>query len=63
MAKVVVDPKNLPKRAIPIPGAKPAVFSLPHKDLGHPEEVDEFRKLIRDLRRVKQALALPLPPL
>jgi hypothetical protein len=50
MAKVVVDPKSLPERAIPIPGAKPAVFSLPHKVLGHAEEVDEFRKLIREIR-------------
>jgi hypothetical protein len=46
-----MDPKTLPERTVPIPGAKPAVFSLPHKDLGHPEEVDEFRKLIRQIRR------------
>jgi hypothetical protein len=51
MAKVVVDPKSLSDRAVPIPGAKPPVFSLPYKDLGHPEEVDEFLKLIREIRR------------
>lgn len=51
VAKVVVDPKSLPDRAVPIPGAKPPVFSLPCKDLGHPEEVDEFRELIREIRR------------
>jgi len=51
MAKIVVDPNSLPDRAIPIPGAKPPVFSLPYKDLGHPEEVDTFRKLIREIRQ------------
>jgi hypothetical protein len=51
MAKVVIDPKSLPDRAVPIPGAKPPVFSLPYKDLGHPEEVDEFLKLVREIRR------------
>jgi hypothetical protein len=51
MANVVVDPKSLPERAIPIPGSKPPVSSLPYKDLGHPEEVDAFRKLIREIRR------------
>jgi hypothetical protein len=51
MAKVVVDPRSLPDRAVPIPGAKPPVFSLPYQDPGHPEEVDEFRKLLRDIRR------------
>jgi hypothetical protein len=48
MAKVVVDPKSLPDRPVPIPGAKPPVFSLPYKDLGHPEEVDELLKLRSD---------------
>jgi hypothetical protein len=51
MAKIVTDPKSLPERDVPIPGAKPPVSSLPYKDLGHPEEVDEFRKLIREIRR------------
>jgi hypothetical protein len=51
VAKLVVDPRNLPDRVIPIPGAKPPVFSLPYKDLGRPEEVDEFRKLLREIRR------------
>jgi hypothetical protein len=51
MAKVVADPRSLPERAVPIPGAKPPVFSLPHKDLGDPEEADAFRKLIREIRR------------
>jgi len=51
MAKVVVDPKGLPERVNPIPGAKPPVFSLPYRDVGSPGEVDEFRKLIREIRR------------
>jgi hypothetical protein len=51
MAKIVVDPKSLPERAVPIPGAKPPVSSLPYKDIGSPEEVDSFRKLIREIRR------------
>jgi len=50
MAKVVVDPRSLPERAAPIPGAKPPVYSLPYKDIGHPEEVDAFRELIRQIR-------------
>jgi hypothetical protein len=52
MAKIVVDPKSLPDRAVPIPGAKPPVFSLPHKNLGHPKAVDEFLKLVREIRRL-----------
>ena len=51
MAKVVVDPKKLPERNAPIPGAKPSVSTLPYKDFGHPEEVDQFRKVIREIRR------------
>ena len=51
MAKIVVDPKTLPERAVPIPGAKPAASSLPYKDLGCPEEVDAFREFIREIRR------------
>jgi hypothetical protein len=51
VAKVVVDPSALPERAVPIPGAKPPVYSLPYKDLGHPDEVDAFRKLVRKIRR------------
>ena len=50
MAKVVVDPKKLPDRPVPIPGAKPPVCALPYRDLGQPEEVDEFRKVIREIR-------------
>ena len=50
MAKVVINSKNLPERAIPIPGAKEPVSSLPYKDLGHPEEVASFRALIRTIR-------------
>jgi hypothetical protein len=47
-----VDPKKLPERKEPIPGAKPPVYSLPvYDDPGPPEEVDEFLKLIRELRR------------
>jgi hypothetical protein len=51
VAKVVADPKSLPERSVPIHGAKPPVYSLPYKDLGHPEEVDAFRKLVREIRR------------
>ena len=51
MAKVVVDPLSLPERAVPVSGAKPPVYSLPYKDIGHPEEVDTFRELIREIRR------------
>ena len=47
---VVVDPKSLPERAVPIPGAKPPVYSLPYQDPGHPEEVDAFRDLVRGIR-------------
>jgi hypothetical protein len=47
VARVVDNPKSLPDRAVPIPGAKSPVLSLPYKDFGHPEEVDEFWKLIR----------------
>jgi len=51
MAKVVADPKSLPDRTVPIPGAKPPVLSLPYQDPGHPEEVEAFHKLLRDIRR------------
>jgi hypothetical protein len=47
----VVDPRSLPDRAVPIPGAKPPVYSLPYKDNGRPEEVDTFRELIREIRQ------------
>jgi len=43
VAKLIVDPRSLPDRAVPIPGAKPPVFSLRYQDPGHPDEVDEFR--------------------
>lgn len=55
MAKVVFDPKTLPERAAPIPGAKPPVYSFPYKDLGSPEEVDTFRDFVRELRRQQPA--------
>jgi hypothetical protein len=55
MAKIVVDPRLLPERTAPIPATKPPVFSLPYKDLGRPEEVDEFRKFVRELRRQEPA--------
>ena len=51
MARIVVNPKSLPERTVPIPGAKPPVSYLPYADLGHPEEVDTFRDLIREIRR------------
>lgn len=56
MAKLVTDPKSLPERTTPIPGAKPPVSSLPYQDLGHPEEVEEFRRLIREIRRRPDSL-------
>jgi hypothetical protein len=59
MAKVVLDPRTLPERTVPIPGAKPPVTSFPYKDLGHPEEVDSFRLLIRELRRHQPTLPRP----
>jgi hypothetical protein len=55
MAKIVVDPRLLPERTAPIPATKPPVFSLPYKDLGHPEEVEEFRTFLRELRRQEAA--------
>jgi len=55
MAKVVSDPKTLPPRSIRIPGAKPPVSSFPYKDLGRPGEVDEFRRLVRELRNQQSA--------
>jgi hypothetical protein len=57
MAEIILDPRTLPERALPIPGAKAPVTSLPYKDIGCPEEVDAFRKLIREIRRYP-----PMPP-
>jgi hypothetical protein len=51
VAKLILDPKVLPDRTVPIPGAKPPVVSFPFQDLGRPEEVDSFRRFIRDLRQ------------
>ncbi len=51
MATFIDDPKNLPDRKVPIPGSKPPVTTLPYQDFGHPEEVDQFRELIREIRR------------
>jgi hypothetical protein len=51
MAKVILNPSSLPERSVRIPGAKPPVAVFPYKDLGHPEEVDTFRLLVRELRR------------
>jgi len=56
MAKLVTDPRSLPERTTPIPGAKPPVSLLPYKDLGHPEEVEEFHRLIREIRRQPNSL-------
>jgi hypothetical protein len=53
-AKIVHDLKSLPERSTPIPGAKPAVKSFPVPE--HPataEEVDDFLRLIRELRGKK----------
>ncbi|MFN7926071.1 MAG: hypothetical protein U0Q16_38595, partial [Bryobacteraceae bacterium] len=55
VAKVITDPKALPERAVPIPGAKPPVYSLPYKDLERPDEVDSFRRLVREIRRQSPA--------
>ena len=54
MAKIILDPRTLPERALPIPGAKPAVSALPYKDIGCPDEVEAFHKLIREIRRHPQ---------
>jgi hypothetical protein len=51
MAKLVANPKSLPERATPIPGAKAPVYSLPYQDPGRPEEVEVFRKMLRKIRR------------
>ena len=38
------------------PGAKPPVYSLPYQDQpGQPDEVDSFRTLVRELRRLSPA--------
>ena len=50
MAKVIFDPKTLPERIVPIPGSNAPISILPFKDLGHPEEVESFRELIREIR-------------
>jgi len=54
MAKIILDPRTLPERALPIPGAKAPVTSLPYKDIGCPDEVEAFHKLIREIRRHPQ---------
>jgi hypothetical protein len=59
MAQVVFNPRSLPQKSVQIPGAKPAVTAFPYKDVGHPEEVDSFRLLVRELRREKQILLEP----
>ena len=48
MAKLILDPKMLPDRTVPIPGAKPPV-ELEGARLFFPEErADEFNRLLRD---------------
>jgi hypothetical protein len=59
MAKLILDPKMLPDRIVPIPGAKPPVGAFPFQDLGSPEEVDSFRRFIRQLRRQKPVRTKP----
>ena len=49
MAKVV-DPRNLSGTSVAIPGLKPPVREFGPADDGDPSEVDEFNKMIRDLR-------------
>jgi len=34
---------------MPIPEAKPPVFTLPYRNLGQPEEVNEFHQVMRDI--------------
>ena len=51
MAEIVVDLNRLHAQAGSIPGAKPPVSELPYKDFGHPEEVHQFRTVIREIRR------------
>ena len=50
MAKIIHDPKELPERVVAIPGSKNAETTFPYQDWGHPEEVDEFLALIREIR-------------
>jgi hypothetical protein len=53
-AKIVRDLKSLPDTAAPIPGAKPPVTSFPvYDDPPSVEEVDDFLRFIRELRRGK----------
>jgi hypothetical protein len=55
-AKIVRDLKSLPERTTPIPGAKPPVMSFPvYDDPPSAEEVDDFLRFIRELRRGKPA--------
>jgi hypothetical protein len=50
-AKIVLDPKTLPERATPIPGAKPPVTSFPFQDDPRaPDDVDDFLRFIREVR-------------
>ncbi len=60
MAKLILNPKMLPDRTVPIPGAKPPVVSFPFQDLGSPEEVDSFRRFIRQLRGQRPARLNPV---
>ena len=55
MAKVVLNPELLPERPVPMAPVKPPVKTFPYKDLGHPEEADAFRLLIRRLRHQSPA--------
>jgi len=47
----LVEPGSARKFVAPIPGAKPPVYLLPYQDVGHPEEVEAFRKQLRKIRR------------
>jgi hypothetical protein len=45
-----IDPRDLPKPQIIIPGLKPPVRDFTPTDDGDPAEVDVFNRMIRELR-------------
>ena len=55
MAKVV-DPRNLPDTRVFIPGLKPPVQDFSPSEDGDPSEVDDFNRMIRELRNQSPAV-------
>jgi len=47
----VIHPKKPKLRRDKLPDLKPAVRSFTHQDVTTPQEADEFRRVVRDLRR------------